>query len=96
MAEEIENASTIIPRALIITVFVNGILGYAMLFLVFFCMGSIEEILAMEGGFSFVSMFYSITRSAPGASVLVSRQFSTCSQIRRLLTLLSLARHALS
>lgn len=72
MAEEIENASTVIPHALIITIVVNGILGWAMLVLVFFCMGSAESILGAEGGFSFVSMFYSITRSVSGASILVS------------------------
>jgi choline transport protein len=72
MAEEIENASVAIPRALIITVAVNGVFGWAMLILVFFCMGSVEEILGAEGGFSFVSLFYSITKSVPGTSVLVS------------------------
>jgi amino acid transporter len=74
MAEEIENASVVIPRALIVTVLVNGVCGWAMLVLVFFCMGSIEAIMMAEGGFSFVSMFYTITQSVPGASVLVSRQ----------------------
>jgi len=81
MAEEIENASTVVPRALIITVLVNGVFGWAMLVLVFFCMGSIEEILGAEGGFSFVSIFYSITQSVPGTSVLVSRQVAIAFEI---------------
>lgn len=72
LAEEIEGASSVVPRALIITVLVNGVFGWAMLILVFFCMGSVENIMMAQGGFSFVSMFYSITESVPGASALVS------------------------
>jgi hypothetical protein len=42
-----------------------------MLVPVFFCIGSVEEILGAEGGFLFVLMFYSITKSVPGTSALV-------------------------
>jgi choline transport protein len=72
MAEEIENASTVIPRALIVTVLVNGVTGWAMLVVVFFCMGNIDDILETGSSFSFVTMFYAITQSVPGASILVS------------------------
>ena len=72
MAEEIENASVVIPRALVITVVVNGVIGWAALVIVFFCMGSIDGIMEMSSGVAFVSMFYSITQSVPGASALVS------------------------
>ncbi|KAJ4345862.1 uncharacterized protein N0V89_011997 [Didymosphaeria variabile] len=72
MAEEIEDASIVIPRALIITVLINGAIGWAALVVVFFCMGSIDGIMEMSGGVAFVSMFYSVTQSVPGASALVS------------------------
>ncbi|KAF2008733.1 amino acid transporter [Aaosphaeria arxii CBS 175.79] len=70
MAEEIENAAVVIPQALIITVLINGAIGWAALFVVFFCMGSVEDIMDVPGGVAFVSMFASVTKSVTGASLL--------------------------
>ena len=44
MCEEIANASTVVPRSMIISIALNGVLGFSMLLAVLFCIGDIEII----------------------------------------------------
>lgn len=70
MAEEISNAAVIIPRAIMLSVLINGILGFAMLIAVLFCMGNIEDILNSSTGYPFIEIFYQATGSTAGAVLM--------------------------
>ncbi|KAE8336754.1 hypothetical protein BDV24DRAFT_167926 [Aspergillus arachidicola] len=50
MAEEVQHASVVIPRALILTVLINGVLGFGMLIGVLFCMGDLTQGPALPRG----------------------------------------------
>jgi choline transport protein len=43
MAEEIKNASTVIPKAIMISIFLNGTIGFAMLIAYLFCLGDLRQ-----------------------------------------------------
>lgn len=71
IAEEIENAAVVIPRSMVISVLVNGLLGFSMLVAVLFCLGDITSALETPTGYPFIEIFYQATNSTSGASAMV-------------------------
>ncbi|KAI0478677.1 putative GABA permease [Xylariaceae sp. FL0804] len=72
MSEEIKNASTIVPRAIIISITINGILGFAMLIAYLFCLGDLTAVLDSQAtlDYPFLFVFQQGTGSTPGAAVM--------------------------
>lgn len=72
MAEEIRNASTVLPRAIIISIVLNGVLGFAILIAYLFCLGDLEAVLESQAtlGYPFLFVFQKGVRSDPGAAVM--------------------------
>ncbi|KAI1457798.1 putative GABA permease [Annulohypoxylon moriforme] len=72
MAEEIKNASTVVPRAIVISIGLNGILGFAMMIAYLFCLGDLEAVLESQEtlGYPFLFVFQTGTNSTPGAAVM--------------------------
>lgn len=67
MAEEIENAAVNVPRAITTSMIFNGILGFAMMITVLFCIGDISSVLDTSTTFPFIQIFYNSTKSVGGA-----------------------------
>ncbi len=44
MSEEVRNAALVVPRSMIFSILINGVLGFAMLVAMVFCLGNIDEI----------------------------------------------------
>lgn len=59
LAEEVANAALNIPRAICGSMIVNGIVGFAMLLTILFCLGDVESVLETATGFPFIQIFYS-------------------------------------
>lgn len=70
-AEEIESASTVIPRSMIASVVINGVLGFSMLIATLFCLGDLETVTNTPTGFPFIAVFDNAAKSAKGTSVMV-------------------------
>ncbi|KAI1147696.1 putative GABA permease [Nemania diffusa] len=72
MAEEIRNASTVVPQAIIMSIVLNGVLGFAMMIAYLFCLGNLEAVLESQItlGYPFLYVFQTGTGSTPGAAVL--------------------------
>lgn len=45
MSEEIENAALYVPRAIVLTMLLNGTTGFAMIVAVLFCLGDAKSVL---------------------------------------------------
>ncbi len=71
MSEEIQNASTVVPRSMITSVILNGVLGFGMLIAVLFCVGDIDSVLHTPTGYPFMQIFLRATNSI-GASTLMA------------------------
>ncbi|KAI1327325.1 amino acid transporter [Xylariaceae sp. FL0255] len=73
MSEEIQFAAIVVPRALITSVLVNGLLALAILIGMLFCLTDLSE--ALEASetlvYPFISVFYSATKSVAGAAIMV-------------------------
>lgn len=72
MSEEVEDASRVIPRALMLSVLVNGCLGFGMLVAVLFCVGNFEAALNSRTGYPFMEIFYEASNSLPGSLLMCS------------------------
>lgn len=67
MSEEVSNASRDIPRVLMLSLAVNGCLGFGMLIAVLFCVGNPKDALNTPTGYPFMEIFYEATNSLSGS-----------------------------
>jgi choline transport protein len=72
VAEEVYNATTVVPWAIVTTILVNGVLGLALLIALLFCLGNIDAALNTPTGFPFIEIFAQATNSNAGATVMTS------------------------
>ena len=71
LAEEIEGAQTVVPRAILATYIIDGVLGFAMLVTLLFCTQDIKEALASPTNYPFIQIFQVATNSSAGTVVMV-------------------------
>lgn len=72
MAEEVQNASTNVPRAMFFTIFLNGALGFATYIFMLYCFGNPSKALMSDYGLPFIEIFYNATGSKAGTTALIS------------------------
>ncbi|KAI1917416.1 hypothetical protein LOZ39_000408 [Ophidiomyces ophidiicola] len=72
IAEEIKDASRIVPWCMVATALINGTLGFLILITYLFTMGDIATVLEPRSGFSFVSAYTNALGSERGATALAS------------------------
>lgn len=76
MAEEIKNAATVIPRAILFSVGMNGALGFSMLIALLFCLEDPSQapttVLQTSLGFPFIQVFLDATRFIAGTAIMAS------------------------
>ncbi|KAJ5137874.1 amino acid transporter [Penicillium atrosanguineum] len=72
MAEEVANASVAIPRAIMLSVLINGSLGFGMLIGILYCAGDIDAALNSPTGYPYIEIFYQGTGSLSGTLAMCS------------------------
>lgn len=70
LAEETENAARNIPRAIIASMCINGLVGFVMMVTILFCVGDVQSVLETATGYPFIAIFYNSTNSVVGATVM--------------------------
>lgn len=68
MAEEIENASVIVPKSMVWTFLINIPFTFALLLTFLFCIGDVGEAVASTTGFPFMYVFQNATGSVGAAT----------------------------
>lgn len=72
MSEEITNAARAVPTSIMLSVLINGSLGFGMLLALLFCLGDIETALQSPTGYPFMAIFLQATGSVAGTAVMAS------------------------
>ncbi|KKZ64246.1 hypothetical protein EMCG_09771 [[Emmonsia] crescens] len=72
IAEEIQDASMVVPWCMISTALINGSLGFVMLITYLFTMGDLQEVIKAKSGFSFITAFLNATGSKAATTSLGS------------------------
>ncbi|KAK2808798.1 hypothetical protein FQN50_004471 [Emmonsiellopsis sp. PD_5] len=88
IAEEIKDASRIVPWCMVSTALLNGSLGFIMLLTFLFTMGDLEAVLSPATGFSFITAFMNATGSKAATTGLacILLVLEVCSAISVLAT----------
>ena len=60
-----------VPRTMVATTVLNGVLGFAALMAILFCAGNIENAENSPTGYPFIEIFYQATDSQGGATAMV-------------------------
>ncbi|KAF7717715.1 Amino acid permease [Penicillium ucsense] len=88
MAEEIRDASRVLPRGMVWTLILNGSTGLVMIITMAFCVGDIDTVLSTQTGFAFIQVFLNATGSVSAATgmtcVIMIMQF--CAAISNVAT----------
>lgn len=71
-AEEVNDASATVPKAIITAMCLNVVLGFVMLVTICFTLGDVNSILETPTGYPFIQVFYNVTQSLPGTNAMVS------------------------
>ncbi|KAL8686233.1 MAG: hypothetical protein Q9218_007252, partial [Villophora microphyllina] len=69
LCEEILNASTVVPWAMVFSIGVNGVLGLAMVIFLLFCIGDIDKAIASPTHYPFIEIFYQGVRNSKGGAI---------------------------
>lgn len=72
MAEETRNASSVIPKAMMWSYFINGLMVFLMLITYCFCLTDLAEAFHSPTGYPFIAVFANATGSAAGAAGITS------------------------
>ena len=71
MCEEIKNAQNVVPRAIVLSYIVNGLIGFAIVLAALLRSGDLDSLLDPPSGYAFISIFSEALHSVAGATVLV-------------------------
>ena len=72
IAEEIEDASRTLPKAILSGVALNGIMGLIMVITLCFTLGDVDTILGTTTGYPFIQVFFDATKSYAGTNTMVA------------------------
>ncbi|KAI9685415.1 MAG: hypothetical protein M1822_004546 [Bathelium mastoideum] len=72
MAEEIPNAAIVIPRTIVGSMLLNGVMGLGITVVMIFSLGDVDAITNTPTGYPFIGVIYQATNSAAATTVLSS------------------------
>lgn len=92
MSEEVRNSAITVPRVLIWSIVINGIMAFGFLLVILFCIGDVENALATPTGFPIIEVFYQATGSKTAATLMetciiiigIAASFGTMASVSRL------------
>ncbi len=72
MCEEVQNPSIAVPRSIMGSLVINGLMGLAMVIAMLFAATDIDKALKSTSGYPFIEIFYQATGSKAGTAVMAS------------------------
>ena len=73
MSEEVTNAASVVPRSIMLSVLINGVLGFAFLVAMVFCLGDIEKVTSTPPTqYPFMAIFAQAVGSSSGGAGMIA------------------------
>ena len=72
MSEEIQGAALVVPRSIMISILINGALGFAVMLVTLFSLTDVEGALKTPTGYFYIQVFLDTTSSITGVTTMVS------------------------
>jgi amino acid transporter len=70
MSEEVRNPARVVPRIIVQSVVINGVLAFGFVLILLFFIGSVDAALDPASGFPSISIFYQATNSTKAATAM--------------------------
>jgi amino acid transporter len=70
MVEEVRDAARVVPRIIVLAISINGVMGFAMLLVMLYCLTNLDMVLSTPTGYPFMAIFLEATNSVAGTAVL--------------------------
>lgn len=70
MSEEVRNPAVVIPRILVQTIAINGLMAFIFLLVILFCIGNIDDALSPAYIFPIIGVFKQATRSVGATTAM--------------------------
>ena len=78
MSEEVKDAPRVVPKAMVLAVFINGVFAWFFLIALLYNMGDINDALNTSYGYPITQVFFEIARGSPaGTNGLMCFQIMT-------------------
>lgn len=72
MCEEVKNPSITVPRSIMLSILINGIMGFSMLTAMLFAATDINKALLSDTGYPCIEIFYQATNSVSGTAMITA------------------------
>lgn len=72
VGEEVQNAATSVPRSMVLTVLINGLLAFGWIIALLFSVGDVDKALNTPTKYPIVYIFYQATGSVRAATAMMS------------------------
>ena len=72
MCEEIQNAAIVVPRSIVWSIVLNGVIGLTMYIAILFCIGDINAALNTTYVYPFIEVLVQATHSAAGSAGILA------------------------
>lgn len=72
MSEEIHNAAIVVPRSLVWSILLNGVIGLSMYIAILFCVGDLEAAINTECVYPFIEVLVQAIHSTAGSAVILA------------------------
>ena len=72
MSEEIHNAAITVPRAMICSIVLNGVVGLSMYIAILFCIGDLDAAINTSYIYPFIEVLTQAIRSTAGSAVILA------------------------
>ncbi|MCJ1354574.1 MAG: hypothetical protein MMC33_004563 [Icmadophila ericetorum] len=72
MSEEIQNASVVVPQSIMLSIVLNGAMGFGMALALLFCIGDVSATITPPTTFLFIDIFYQAVQSRVGAALMTA------------------------
>ncbi|MCJ1437379.1 hypothetical protein MMC27_006766 [Xylographa pallens] len=72
MSEEIRNAATVVPRSIVWSIVLNGVVGLSMFIAILFCIGDLDAAVNSDFIYQFIEVLLQATRSVAGTAVIIA------------------------
>lgn len=91
MSEEVKNPAVVIPRILVQTIAINGLMAFVFLLVLLFCIGSVDEALKAPYIYPIIGIFKQATRSV-GATTAMQTAITLIGMVSNLGVVASVSR----
>ena len=72
ISEEVKDAPRVVPRAMVITLFLDGALAFGFILVLLYCIGDVNAVLATPTGYPFIQIIYNTTGSLAATNALTA------------------------